>query len=135
LQNHRRVEIRLHKLQVAQRGANIRVFINQPDANAETPIENNVHYIGNFTTFVGFCYGGPGHCEVPPDTRRPFDHRMRHHKTPGNVRFDITAAVQKLLRNRKGANLPLSVHLVVTDIHGQTREDLLKMDGVSIDFI
>ncbi len=135
LQNHRRVEIRLHKVQVAQRGANIRVFINQPEANAATPVERNDHYVGNFTTFVGFCYGGPGHCDVPPDTQRPFDHRMRHHKTPGNMRFDITAALQKLLHKHKGTHLPLSVHLVVTDLHGQTREDLLKMDGVSISFI
>ncbi len=135
-QNHRRVEIRLHAVQVAQRGANIRVFLNQPDANADTPIERNDHYIGNFTTFVGFCYGGPGHCDVPPSTQRPFDMRMRHHKTPGNLRFDATEAVQKLMRRQKGpaAALPLSVHLVVTDIHGQEREDLLKMDGVSITF-
>jgi tyrosinase len=137
LHNHRRAEIRLHKVQVAQRGANIRVFINQPEANADTPVERNEHYVGSFTTFVGFCYGGPGHCDVPPSTQRPFDHRMRHHKMPGNLRFEITEAVQKLLRQHKSksASLPLSVQLVVTDLHGHTREDLLKMDGVSIAFI
>ena len=27
---------------------------------------------------------------------RKFDRRHRHHKTPGNIRFDATAAVQRL---------------------------------------
>lgn len=134
LQNHRRAEIRLHKVQVLQRGANIRVFVNQPEADANTPIQNNDHYIGNFTTFAGFCYGGPGHCDVPPETKRPYDHRMRHHKTPGNLRFDITEAVKKLQKDQNDTHLPLSVHLVVTDLHGHQREDLLKIDGVSIVF-
>jgi tyrosinase len=94
LQHHRRVEIRLHSVQITERGANIRVFLNQPEATTDTPIERNDHYVGNFMSFVGFCYGGPGHCDVPSSTRRPFDHRIRHHKTPGNLRFDATEAVQ-----------------------------------------
>jgi len=135
LQNHRRAEIRLHRVQIAQRGANIRIFLNQPDATADTPLEGNEHYVGKFFTFTGFCYGGPGHCDVPAETRRPYDHRMHHHKTPGNLRFDATEVVKKLRTNHTGKLLPLSVHLVVTDLNGQTREDLLKMDGVSINFI
>jgi tyrosinase len=136
-QNHSKVEVRLHGVQLTERGANIRVFLNQPEATAETSIERNDNYVGNFLSFVGFCYGGPGHCEVPSSKRRPFDHRMRHHKTPGNLRFDATETVQKLLAAQKDQStpLPLSVHLVVTDIQGQTRDDLLKLDGVSVNFI
>lgn len=134
--NHRCVEVRLHNVQVMQRGANIRVFLNQPEANADTPIENNPHYVGHFMSFVGFCYGGPGHCDVPPKTQRPYDMRMRHHKTPGNLRFDATAAVQQLQRQQApDTSLTLSVHLVVTDTQGRIRDDVLKLDGVSINFI
>ena len=73
----REAEVRLHRVPQLPRSCFIRVFLNLPDANANTPIEDP-HYAGYLAIFGhGDCYGGPGHCDVPPPRRRKYDLRPR----------------------------------------------------------
>ena len=133
LANHRRAEVRLHKVQYVTRpGFHVRVFLNQPQADATTPTRGNDHYVGQLNMFTGLCIGGPGHCAVPSETRRKFDQRPRPHKTPGNFRLDATATVQKLLAN--GAR-DIQVHLVVLNTDGTLAPDALVLDAVSLNFL
>src|SRR5205807_12925 len=73
-----------------------RVFLNEPDAGPDTATRGNDHFVTQVATFSGDCIGGPGHCDVPPESRRKYDIRPRHHKTPGNFRIDVTESIRKL---------------------------------------
>lgn len=132
LQNHSRAEVRLHKVQYSTSGgAFVRVFLNQPDADASTPTRDNPHFVAQLATFSGECIGGPGHCDVPSESRRKFDIRPRHRKTPGNFRIDATEAVRRLSDQ---GETDFQVNLVVLDIDGTPKPNALWMHGVSLNF-
>jgi tyrosinase len=132
LRNHNRAEIRLHKVQYSTTGgAFVRIFLNEPDADASTPTRGNDHFVAQLATFSGECIGGPGHCDVPSESRRKYDLRPRHRKTPGNFRIDATEAVRRL--TEQGAT-DFQVNLVVLDIDGTPKPNALWMEGVSLNF-
>jgi tyrosinase len=132
LQRHSHAEIRLHKVQYSTTGgAFVRVFLNEPDASADTPTRGNDHFVAQLATFSGECIGGPGHCDVPPETRRKYDFRPRHRKTPGNFRIDATEAVRLLTEQ---GETDFQVNLVVLDIDGTPKPNALWMEGVSLNF-
>jgi tyrosinase len=110
----------------------VRAFLNDPAANASTPIKGNPHYAGYISIFGhGACYGGPGHCDIPPAQPRRFDQRPRSHNTPRNHRIDVTAAARRLL----DGGGPLRITLVVIGGDYQEETELLKLEGVSISFL
>lgn len=132
LDTHRKVEVRLHRLQRGNmHNANIRIFLNQPDADIHTPTENNPNFVGEVATFHGTCYGGPGHCALPLERSRSSDLRSLHHHEPRNFRIDATQAVNQLLA--AGCN-DLSVQLVVTGVDGAAKDSALYMEAVSLNF-
>jgi tyrosinase len=131
LANHRRAEVRLHCISQPARSFIVRVFLNVPDADVDTPVADNVHYAGHFTLFGhGPCVGGPGHCEPQPRTRT-FDRRPQHHNEPWDVRFDVTETVAALVA--KGET-DIHVSLVVLSPGGEDPENLLKLDSISLSF-
>lgn len=135
LRNHRRVEIRLHRVPQLPVSCYIRAFLNQRDANANTSVDpaENPNYAGFAAVFGhGPCYGGPGHCDVPPLEPRRFDRRGRRHNTPRNFRIDATDCVRKLV-SEHGAK-DLQVTLVVVGVDGKEKPELLRMEGVSVNF-
>jgi len=132
LNDHSRAEVRLHKVHYRPRGGfHIRVFLNSPDADVKTPTRGNDHYVGQFNMFTGFCIGGPGHCDPPPEKRRKFDRRPRAHKTPGNVHLDATDTVQKLTAQGETA---FQVNIVVMNTDGTPADDALLVHAVSLIF-
>ncbi len=129
---HRRAEVHLHRVRyVTRAGFHIRVYLNQPGANADTPTSGNDAFVGQLNAFTGLCIGGPGHCDPPPERQRKFDHRKRHHKTPGNFRIDATGTVRRL--RSQGAQ-DFEVNLVVLNTDGTPAVDALHLDAVSLDF-
>jgi tyrosinase len=132
LARHSRAEVRLHKVQYSTSGgAFVRVFLNEPDASADTPTRGNDRFVAQLATFSGECIGGPGHCDVPPESRRRYDLRPRHRKTPGNFRIDATEAVRRLTGQ---GETEFQVNLVVLDIDGTPKPNALWMRGVSLNF-
>jgi tyrosinase len=133
LAKHKTAQIRVHRVKYPQAGGCfVRAFLNQPDANAKTPVKGNPNYVGQFAMFSGACVGGPGHCEPFEEPRRKFDLRHRHHKTPGNIRFDATAAVERL---RGLGATDFKVQLVVLGLDGAPMNNALWVDGVSLTFL
>jgi tyrosinase len=127
-----KAEVRLHWVPQLVRSCFIRVFLNQPGADASTPITNNSHYAGYIAVFGhGGCYGGPGHCDLPPPRARDFDVRPRNHNTPRNHRIDVTAAARELLRKSDS----LQITLLVIGVDYREDNDLLKLEGVSLNFL
>jgi tyrosinase len=110
----------------------VRAFLNDPAANASTPIKGNPRFAGYISIFGhGACYGGPGHCDIPPAQARPFDQRGRSHNAPRNHRIDVTAAARRVL---EGGG-PVQITLVVIGGDYQEERELLKLEGVSISFL
>ncbi len=125
-------EVRLHRVPQLHRSCFIRVFLNLPDADATTSIEHE-NYAGYLAVFGhGACYGGPGHCETPPLRRREFDLRPRSHNTPRNHRINVTKCAKKLFE--KGAE-SIQVTLVVIGVDYQEDSELLRLEGVSLNFL
>ena len=127
----KRAEVRLHAVPQLLRSCFVRVFLNQPGADASTPTHGNPHYAGYLAIFGhGTCYGGPGHCDIPPPVPRVFDLRTRSHNMPRNHRVDVTEVARRLLA---GAT-ELRVTLVVIGGDYQEDRDVLRLDGVSLNF-
>ena len=127
----RRAEIRLHEVPQLSRSCFVRAFLNDPGANASTPLAGNPHYAGYISIFGhGACYGGPGHCDIPPARPRDYDLRTRSHNTPRNHRIDVTASAKALLA--KGDALQITLVVIGGDYREET--DLLKLEGVSLGF-
>jgi tyrosinase len=128
----RQADVRLHRVPQLPRSCFIRVFLNVPDANAQTPTDAP-GYAGYLAVFGhGPCYGGPGHCEVPPRRARPYDVRPRSHDTPRNHRVNVTKAMRRLIDS--GAT---SVQITLVAIGADYREEneLLRLEGVSLNFL
>jgi tyrosinase len=124
-------EVRLHRVPQLPRSCFIRVFLNLPDANASTSIEDP-HYAGYLAIFGhSDCIGGPGHCDLPPSRARQFDQRPRHHNTPRNHRVNVTETAKRLLKSAKS----LQITLVVIGADYCEENELLRLDGVSLDFL
>lgn len=131
-QSFRQVEVRLHRVPQLPRSCFIRVFLNLPDANASTPIDHD-HYAGYLAVFGhGSCIGGPGHCELPPSRPRDYDIRPRSHNTPRNHRVNVTKTAKRLL---DGGATSLQITLVVIGADYREDNELLRLDGVSLDFL
>jgi tyrosinase len=127
-----RAEVRLHRVPQLPRSCFIRVFLNLPDADAATPLDH-AHYAGYAAVFGhGDCYGGPGHCDPPPPRARKYDLRPRSHNTPRNHRVDVTAAARRLI---DGGATTLQITLVVIGVDYREERELLRLDGVSLNFL
>ena len=127
-----RAEVRLHRVPQLPRSCFIRVFLNLPDANGSTSIEDP-HYAGYLAIFGhADCIGGPGHCDLPPSRPRQYDQRPRHHNTPRNHRVNVTKTAQSLIA---GGATSLQITLVVIGADYCEDNELLRLDGVSLDFL
>jgi tyrosinase len=128
----RSAEIRLHWVPQLPRSCFVRAFLNQPGADASTPLRGNPRYAGYLAIFGhGACYGGPGHCEPPPPRARNYDLRPRSHNTPRNHRIDVTACARELLEKTD----ELRVTLLVIGVDYREDPDLLRLEGVSLNFL
>ncbi|MGH9570783.1 MAG: tyrosinase family protein, partial [Candidatus Angelobacter sp.] len=126
----KQAEIRLHRVPQLPRSCFIRAFLNLPDANVNTPLDDE-HYAGYLAVFGhGDCYGGPGHCEVP--AARKYDLRPRSHNTPRNHRLNVTKCAKALFE--KGAT-SLQITLVVLGVDYEEDKELLRLEGVSLNFL
>lgn len=76
----------------------VRLFLNNPAATADTPRTADTGYAGRFTVFGhGGCYGDEGHCEVPQPSNDPTDLRPAHPLTPLDTYVTITDALRRTL--------------------------------------
>lgn len=127
-----KAEIRLHWVPQLERSCFIRVFLNLPEANAQTDWRDNTHFAGYLAIFGhGACYGGPGHCAAPPARSRDYDIRTPGHNAPRNHRIDITDCARRLLESSDS----LQITLLVIGSDYEEEIDLLKLEGVSLNFL
>ncbi len=75
----------------------LRVFLNNKNADDKTPCRPETGFAGKFTVFgQGGCYGDAGHCELP-DAQSAEDRYTRHPIAPQRFIVPITEALRKVL--------------------------------------
>lgn len=78
----------------------VRVFLNNPEADEDTPRTVEEGYAGRFVIFGhGGCFGDIGHCDIPRGQRSPHDLRPQHPLTPQTKIVTITDALKNVLQN------------------------------------
>src|SRR5215510_6881811 len=76
----------------------VRLFLNNPDATADTPRTEEQGYAGRFTIFGhGGCYGEAGHCDMSRTPADPAGMRLPHPLTPLDTYVTITTALRRVL--------------------------------------
>ena len=76
-----------------------RVFLNNKDANAETPLTAEEGYAGSFHIFGhGNCFGDIGHCEVDDRGKAAHDLRLPHPLTPARKLVKVTERLKQVLQ-------------------------------------
>jgi len=76
-----------------------RVFLNNPNASADTPRTVVEGYAGSFHIFGhGNCFGDVGHCDVDERGKAPHDLRGLHPLTPARKLVVVTAALKYVLQ-------------------------------------
>lgn len=104
----------------------LRVFLNQPDATADTPTEANNHYAGRLVFFGhGECIGGPGHCD-PAMHEDEFDLRPPR-LAPYDLSLDVTDCVRRLAESAKD----IAIKFVAVGEERNAAANLV-LDGISL---
>ena len=110
-----------------------RVFLNNPEADRDTPRNLKNGYVGSIYVFAhGGCYGDSGHCEIRKERRR-YDYRSSNPLLPIKKRLIITNALLKMkgTKNIRVTIVPiLSRNLPVRNI--SDLEDVIKIKTIRI---
>lgn len=96
----------------------LRVYIDNPEANARTP-RNDSSFAGQLVLFGhGDCYGGPGHCNPNIQSRDKYDLRRKHPLRNKSTRYsiDITKALNHA---RQNGNLSHTLRLININGNGE----------------
>jgi len=121
-------ELQLRGLQFPTASYEVRVFVNDPGANADTRVADNDKYAGSIYIFGhGECYGASGHCD--PVEHEPGDTREDHHLLPVDRSIDLTGALQAAGDVKGG----MQVTLVVCDTAGKLVDhSVLSYENVAL---
>lgn len=78
-----------------------RVFLDNPGATDETPMDAENGYAGSYTVFGhGGCFGADGHCAPKDRYVDEFDRRPPHPLTPLTVTVTITDALARVKKQQ-----------------------------------
>jgi hypothetical protein len=130
-----RADVVIQGLDHSQSSYEVRLFLNNPSATADTPRTVEHGYAGRLTVFGhGGCYGDPGHCELPAPSTDPTDLRPPHPLTPLDTYVAVTQALRSILE-RDGALRTLTMVPVSSPPLRAERKpapELLRFDDVSL---
>ena len=130
-----RADLVLHGVDHGSLSYEVRVFLNNPAATADTPRDPAQGYAGRIVVFGhGGCYGDLGHCDVPTGSRAEHDLRPRHALTPQEKIVTVTEPLHRL--GDSGADLS-SVTLVPVSRPPRRAEagptaDLFRFHGLEL---
>jgi hypothetical protein len=85
-----RADIQLHEVDHSGASYEGRIFLNNTEADENTPTEAESGYAGSFYIFShGGCFGDVGHCELQTGIR-PYDKRLKSPTVPRDISVTIT---------------------------------------------
>jgi tyrosinase len=126
-----RVDLEMHGVDHSGRSFAVRVFVDDPDADAETPTSGNARYGGSFYVFGhGPCLGDEGHCDVPAGPVSPYDFGEPHPLAPKFRRLEITSTLRAIAAESAAFTITL---VPVTNKGGRYEsDDLLIFTRLSV---
>ena len=108
-----------------------RVFINNPDADGNTPPVEANGYAGSVSIFGhGGCFGDVGHCEIHKE-QDPFDPRPSHPLLPTKTVVIATNAIKSAVTRRADISVTV-VPLVMGWTENSDTDDVLKFDHINL---
>jgi hypothetical protein len=76
-----------------------RVYVNNPNADENTPMDEKSGYVGSYCIFGNDgCWGDKGHCEAK--LQRKYDSRVHSHITPQYKFVDATKVLKKCAKSK-----------------------------------
>lgn len=125
-----RADLEFHDLSHRGESYEGRVFLNNPDADLNTPTEPDAGYAGSFYVFGhGPCYGDEGHCHVPEGPIHPFDYRRPHPLNPEVIVLPITEAASRVV---EAGLAEITVTVVPTNVHDEEVGDVLAFERLTL---
>jgi hypothetical protein len=123
-----RADLEFHRVNHSGPSYEGRVFINNSQADENTPLNLENGYVGSYFIFGhGGCYADVGHCDVKE--RAAFDFRPPHPLTPIDLRLKITDQIKELGKNTD----EFTVSVVPIVAGGSNMEqNLVSIDSISI---
>lgn len=121
-----RAELRFQALRPPVASYEARVFIDEPDADARTPTEENPRYLGS-----QYFYGVGSRAPDPPPSPKLYSLEGPTHWTPRDIALDVTQRFRSYLRQTRPHVAPLSVVAVDADGNEIAQPDL-DLEGISL---
>ena len=108
-----------------------RVFINNPEADGNTPPVEANGYAGSFSIFGhGGCFGDVGHCDIHKE-QDPFDPRPSHPLLPIKKVVIATNAIKSAITRRADISVTV-VPVVMGWTEKSDTDDVLKFDHINL---
>jgi len=133
-----RVDLQVFGVGHREASYEVRVFLNQPEADDSTASDAEHGYAGSFFVFGhGGCVGDAMHCHVPEDPPHRYDIRPRHKLSPQTRVVSITEAWRRL-SSQAESTLSTTVALVAANAvepdgaRRQSAEDLLVFERLAV---
>lgn len=130
-ETYTRADIELEGLDHGGSSYEGRVYVNNPDAGADTDTTAENGYAGSYYVFGhGGCYGDQGHCDVVP--RSPYDPRPPHGLSPTRKVVTATDVIRKAAA--AGPTMTITVVPVVLSTTDKVPQDeqLPNFQAVSV---
>jgi hypothetical protein len=104
------------------------VYMNNPDAGAQTGKDEEAGYVGSFDVFGhGGCFGAEGHCDNREPERRRFDNRPLARSIRMKRRVDISEALRAAARS-----VPEIQFTIVARTTAADPQDVLDVKRLSV---
>jgi tyrosinase len=114
----------------------VRVFLNNPKADASTPRTAEHGYAGRFVVFGhGGCFGDEGHCDVPSEPRGSTDLRLTHPLTAQTKLVTVTDALRRVLAEQEEGLSQVTLVPISKDPSQEQRrptDSLFRFDGFEL---
>lgn len=110
-----------------------RVFFNQEDADADTPLDLEHGYAGSYWVFGhDRCAGDAGHCDPSwGDADDALDYRRQHHALPHTMTVDISAAAAAVAQATDRVRLTV-VAVRASSTSADEHRPLIRFDQVRL---
>jgi len=120
-----RAEIRFEGLKPPAESFEVRVFVDEPDANAGTPTDGNIHYLGTQRFY------GLGTPDIPPDPSDPYRFGRASQSARTTVPLNVTAALRAYRAAARAQRWNVTLVAVGRDGHLIPEPDL-DIEGLSL---
>jgi hypothetical protein len=130
-----RADLVFHGLDHAVPSYEGRIFINNPEANYDTPIDSEHGYVGSYFVFGhGSCLGDAGHCDVHAESQK-FD-VIPNPLQPYDLSVIITDKLKELGKTTEDFTITVIPKVVPPPRVGEEEidlENIVKIDKVTIE--